>query len=74
MFCGTSVGIARDVLAHVARQRAGIEVVAAAGTERDRQRDALAFVEIGDALRVGGEGEQKASAERNNAGVVMPAR
>ena len=33
---------------------AGVEVVAAAGREADRERDVLALVEIRDALRVGG--------------------
>ena len=46
------VGIAGDVLAHVAREHARIEVVVAAGGVADQQLDGLAAVEVGDRLRV----------------------
>ena len=52
MFCGTIVGIAGDVLAHVAREHPGIEIVAAAGGVADQQLDGLAAVEIGNRLGV----------------------
>ena len=52
MFCGTIVGIAGDVLAHVAREHARVEVVAAAGGVADQQLDGLAAVEVGDRLRL----------------------
>jgi hypothetical protein len=46
---------ARNVLAHVARQQASVDVVAATGVETDRKRDGLALVEILDTLGAGGQ-------------------
>ena len=42
MFCATTVGIARDVLAEMARDQPAVEVVAAAGGVADRDGDGLA--------------------------------
>ena len=41
MFFGTTVGIARNVLADVARHHAAVEVVGAAGGEADIEADVL---------------------------------
>ena len=41
MFCGTITGLPVHVLAHVERQRARVEIVAAAGAEADCERDVL---------------------------------
>ncbi len=39
------VRVARDMIAHVAREQAGIEIIAAAGAETDHDVDRLALVE-----------------------------
>ena len=44
--------VAGNVLADVARDHAAVEVVGAAGREADIHADGLAFVELGDRLRV----------------------
>jgi hypothetical protein len=53
MFCGTT-GIARDVLAEMARDHPPIGVIAAAGAVADDQREAFAAVEVGDRIGVRG--------------------
>ena len=46
------------MLAHVAREMPGVEVVTAADGEADRQIDGLALVELFDALGADGQGGQ----------------
>src|SRR5262249_10236448 len=41
------LGVAGDMAAHMARERARIEVVAAAGAEADEERNRLAGIEVG---------------------------
>jgi hypothetical protein len=55
--------IAGDVLAHVAGEMAGVEVVAAADGKADRQIDGLALVELLDALGADGQGGQSDEGE-----------
>ena len=60
--------IAGDVLAHVARQRAGIDVVAAARRETDQHLDGAALVEVlhrigGHRLRRGGDDRRRGCGE-----------
>ena len=53
------VRIAGNVLAHVAREHARIEVVAAADAVADIEIDGLALVEVGHALRAAARGGDK---------------
>jgi hypothetical protein len=64
----------RDVLAHVAREHAGVEIVGAADAVADVEIDGLALVEVGDALRAaaGGDTAAAASAARHAAHHVPP--
>jgi hypothetical protein len=62
MFCTTMLG---NVPAHVTRQHARIEVIAAARRHSDDQVDLAAFVEILDALlRPRGRGREQAGKKR----------
>jgi hypothetical protein len=56
--------LARDVLAQIAAERAGIEVVAAAHAEADDDLDGLALVEIGNALRIRGRRKAERKPDR----------
>src|SRR5262249_44983300 len=51
--------VARDEAAHVARQHAGVDVVAAAGRIADIDLDGAALVEIGHAVGAGGREARK---------------
>jgi hypothetical protein len=71
------------MLAHVAGEMAGVEVVAAADGKADRQIDGLALVELLDALGADGQGGQGDEGEGGrqagafptpNASAVTPGR
>ncbi len=47
MFFGVTIGLPGNVLAEMAGDQAGIDVVAAADAVADHQVDVLAFVEVG---------------------------
>jgi hypothetical protein len=61
-------GIARDVVAEMAGDRARIDVVAAADRGRDDQPHLLALVEIGDRIGTGGGRDQSGEGERGKTG------
>src|SRR5262249_22465330 len=65
------VGLARDVLAEMARDEPAVEIVAAADAVADHQRDVLAAVAILDAVGAGRIGHAEDKSEQRQGGASM---
>ena len=66
MFCGTTIGIAGDVLADMARDQPRLQIVFAADADADQHVDGLAAIEVGDRLRLRRHGRAAQQQAGNN--------